>query len=149
MKTTFDGNLLFVVMESGESLAENIGILAAMPSMKSAGTVVTALGLLKNLAIGYGSYREGIVSYDRELLEEPLELLGISGFILKAEAQPFHFHATFGDRKKAVYGGHLFDAEVVTFVEMCVLLSDAPIRRVLKNGLPEMDFAEEINLGND
>ena len=149
MKTLFDGKFLYVVMEKGESVAQDLRALVALPAMKKTGTVITALGLLKNLDIAFGYYQDGIVSYDRELLTGPLELLALSGFILKSEAQPFHFHASFGNRKKEAFGGHLFDAEVVTFIEMTILLSDAPVRRVLKDGLPEMDFSEDFIPGND
>ena len=149
MKTLFDGRLLYVVMEKGESVAKDIRYLVAMPGMKRTGTIITALGLLKNLDIGYGSYREMTVSYDRETLAGPLELLALSGFVMKSEAQPFHFHASFGNQGKQVFGGHLFDAEVVTFIEMGIMLSDAPVRRILKDGLPEMDFSEVFTPGND
>jgi len=149
MKTLFDGRLLYVVMEKGESVAQDLRALVALPAMKRTGTIITALGLLKNLDIGYGSYQDMTVSYDREILAGPLELLALSGFIMKTEAQPFHFHASFGNRRKEVFGGHLFDAEVVTFIEMGILLSDAPVRRILKEGLPEMDFAEVFAPGND
>ena len=141
MKTHFDGRLLYVVMEKGESVAQDLRALVAMPSMKRTGTIITALGLLKNIDIGYGSYQDMAVSYDREILPGPLELLALSGFIMKFEAQPFHLHASFGSRSKEVFGGHLFDAEIVTFMEMGILLSKATVRRILKDGLPEMDFA--------
>jgi predicted DNA-binding protein with PD1-like motif len=149
MKTFFDGRLLYVVMEKGERVAQDLRFLVAMPAMKQTGTIISALGLLKNLDIGYGSYEDLTVSYDREILAGPLELLALSGFIMKSEAQPFHFHASFGNRRKEAFGGHLFDADVVTFIEMSILLSDAPVRRILKDGLPEMDFTEVFTPGND
>ncbi len=142
MKTYRDGAMMFVVMEKGERITQDIRELAAMPSVPWAATVVTALGLLKNIEVGFGSYERQTVSYDRETLAGPLEFLALSGFVLKHEAQPFHFHAVFGDKDKAVFGGHLFDAEVVTFVEMTLLFSNAPIRRVLKEGLPKMSFGD-------
>lgn len=149
MKTLFDGNVLYIVMEKGETLARNLRSLAAMQAMRSTGSVITALGLLKNIDLGYGRYRNNEVRYDRQTFAEPLELINLSGFVLKSEAQPFHLHASLGNSGKEVFGGHLFDAEVVTFVEMSLLLSDAPIRRFLKDGLPEMDFTSTYSPGND
>ena len=87
--------------------------------------------------------------YEKTTVREHQELLGVSGFILKNEAIPFHLHVTLGNEKLEATGAHLFDAEVVTFVEMCVLMSDIPIQRILKDGLPEMDFSEEIEPRND
>ncbi len=142
MKTKFDGNLLFVVMEKGELVAVDMRALAALHSMKPTGTVITAAGMVKNAIVGYGSYHNPEIQYERKVFAEPLELLGLSGFILKSEAIPFHLHVTLGNDRWEAVGGHLFDAEVVTFVEMCILLSDTPVRRILKDGLPEMDFPE-------
>ncbi len=146
MKTYFDGTMLFVVMEKGERIAQDIRNLIAMPGMPRVASVVTALGLLKDIDVGFGSYEQQKVSYDRKALVGPLEFLALSGFVLKNEPQPFHFHAVFGDRDTRALGGHLFDAEVVTFVEMTLLLSNAPIRRVLRDGLPEMSFRYDADL---
>jgi predicted DNA-binding protein with PD1-like motif len=149
MKIKSDGNLLFIVMEKGEKLAADMKAIAASPLMKTTGAVVTAVGLIKNVVIGYGSYNNPDVFYEKATVPEPQELLGISGFILKNEAICFHLHATLGNERREATGAHLFDAEVVTFVEMCLVMSDAPVRRILKDGLPEMDFSEELEPGND
>jgi predicted DNA-binding protein with PD1-like motif len=149
MKMKAEGNLLFVVMEKGERVAANLKAIAASQLMKSAGAVVTAVGMIKDVVIGYGNYRNPDVFYEKTTVKEPQELLGISGFIMKNEAICFHLHATLGNERREATGAHLFDAEVVTFVEMCLLMSDIPIRRILKDGLPEMDFSEELEPGND
>jgi predicted DNA-binding protein with PD1-like motif len=149
MKMKSEGNLLFVVMEKGERLSADLKAIAASPLMRTAGAVVTAVGMVKDAVIGYGNYKNPDVFYEKATIREHQELLGISGFILKNEAIPFHLHATLGNEKLEAMGAHLFDAEVVTFVEMCVLMSDLPVRRILKDGLPEMDFSEELEPGND
>jgi predicted DNA-binding protein with PD1-like motif len=149
MKIKSDGNLLFVVMEKGERVAANLKAIAASPLMKATGAVFTAVGMIKDVVIGYGNYKNLDVFYEKTTVKEPQELLGISGFILKNEAICFHLHATLGNERREATGAHLFDAEVVTFVEMCVLMRDVPIRRILKDGLPEMDFSDEPEPGND
>ncbi|MCX7026535.1 MAG: DNA-binding protein [Spirochaetes bacterium] len=140
MKTRFEGDRLLVIMEKGESVASDISKLLAMPEMKAMGTVLTALGMVKNAVVAYGRYTPGSVNYERMTLPEPMEVLGISGFILKSEKWPFHFHATLSDAGMKAWGGHLFDAEVVTFIEISLLLSDSRVTRIVKEGLPEMDF---------
>lgn len=142
MKTHIDGNNLFVVMEKGESVAADLRAISQLPGFKRAGAIVTALGLLTNLSYGYGKYSEGVVGYDMAFIEGPREIIGISGFVLKSEKYPFHCHISVSDDKMAVFGGHLFDAVVGTFVEMCILMTDAPISRIQKDGLPEMDFGK-------
>ncbi len=149
MKMKSQGNTLFVVMEKGERVAADLKAIAASGLMKDSGAVVTAVGLIKNAVLGYGSYRNPDVFYEKFTLTEPHELLGVSGFILKNEAIPFHLHITLGNERGEARGAHLFDAEVVTFVEMCILMSDLLVRRILKDGLPEMDFSEELEPGND
>ena len=108
--------------------------------MKPTAAIVSALGMVRNVKLGYGRYAKPEVSYDETLVPEPVELLGLSGFILKDERPPFHLHGVFGSVNFGAIGGHLFDAEVVTFVELCLRLSDAPIRRQIKDGLTEMVF---------
>jgi predicted DNA-binding protein with PD1-like motif len=140
MKVKFDQNVLFVVMEKGELFSEDLISILSMQEMKNIGIVQTALGMVKNADLGYGVYENNKVKYEREIIKEPLELLGLSGFIVKDEKLPFHFHACLGDKDKKAIGGHLFDCVVVTFIEMSILLSDTRVKRVEKAGLLEMDF---------
>jgi predicted DNA-binding protein with PD1-like motif len=140
MKTLFKGETAIVVMQRGERLAQDIRALIAMPEMKPTAVVVTALGLLKNVEISYGMYEPERVWYEKKTLPGPLELVSLSGFILRSEAWPFHLHAVLGDKDLATYGGHLFDAEIVTFIEMTLLLHEHPVDRTLVRGLPEMSF---------
>jgi predicted DNA-binding protein with PD1-like motif len=140
MKTRFEGDRAIVIFQRGERLAQDIRDLMAMPEIKGAATVATALGLVKNIDLSYGMYDGEKVWYEKKLLPGPLELLGISGFLLKSEEWPFHLHATFGDKNLATFGGHLFDAEVVTFIEMTLLLHERPMDRRTVDGLPELAF---------
>ncbi|MGC8691325.1 MAG: PPC domain-containing DNA-binding protein [Caldisericum sp.] len=140
MKTKFSRDILFVVMEKGESFSEDLLTILSMQEMENVGIVQTALGMVKNIDLGYGIYENSKVKYEREIIEKPLELLGLSGFIIKGEKLPLHFHVYLGDNDKRVLGGHLFDCIVVTFIEMSFLLSDMKVERVKKAGLLEMDF---------
>ncbi len=140
MKVKVEQNILFVVMEKGELFSEDLMIILSMQEMKNTGIVQTALGMVKNVDLGYGVYKKSKVRYERKIIKEPLELLGLSGFIVKDKKLPFHFHVYLGDENDKAVGGHLFEYEVVTFVEMSILLSNARVKRVKKEGLLEMDF---------
>ncbi len=140
MKVKVEQNILFVVMEKGELFSEDLMSIISMQEMKNTGIVQTALGMVKNVDLGYGVYENNKVKYEREIIKEPLELLGLSGFIVRDKKLPFHFHAYLGGKNKKAIGGHLFECEVVTFIEMSILLSDARVKRVEKAGLLEMDF---------
>jgi predicted DNA-binding protein with PD1-like motif len=85
-------------------------------------------------------YEPERVWYEKKQLPGPLELVSLSGFILKSETWPFHLHAVFGDNTLSAYAGHLFDAEIVTFIEMTLLLQEHAVHRTLVKGLPEMSF---------
>jgi predicted DNA-binding protein with PD1-like motif len=110
MKVKFGQNILFVVMEKRELFSQDLTSILSMREMKNTGIVQTALGMVKNIDLGYGVYF------------------------------PFHFHAYLGDKNKKAVGGHLFDYVVVTFVEMSILLSNVRVKKVEKAGLLEMDF---------
>jgi predicted DNA-binding protein with PD1-like motif len=140
MKTKFHRNILFVVMEKGELFSEDLLSILSMQEMKNIGVVQTALGMVKDVELGYGVYKNNKVKYERKIIKEPLELLGLSGFIIKDEKLPLHFHVYLGDNNERVFGGHLFDCVVVTFIEMSILLSNTRVERVEKAGLLEMDF---------
>ena len=140
MKVKFEQDILLLVMEKGELFSKDLMRILLMQEMKNTGIVQTALGMVKNVDLGYGVYENNNVKYEREIIKEPLELLGLSGFIVKDEKLPLHFHAYLGDNNKKVIGGHLFECEVVTFIEMSVFLSNARVKRAEKEGLLEMDF---------
>ena len=82
------GSLLFVVMEKGEKVAANLKAIAASPLMKAAGAVVTAVGMIKDVVIGYGNYKNPDVFYEKTTVREHQELLGVSGFILRTRLSP-------------------------------------------------------------
>lgn len=140
MKVRFEGDRAIVIMQRGERLAQDIRELMAMPEARGCATVATALGLVKNVELSYGMYDGEKVWYERQLLPGPLEMLSLSGFLLKSQDWPFHLHATFGAKDLSTCGGHLFDAEIVTFIEMTLLLHDRPMDRKSVQGLPELAF---------
>lgn len=140
MKLKKDKNLFLLVMEKGETFKQDIQEILSLKEIDGIAIVLNALGMVRKVEVGYGTYLDGKVEYQKTLLEEPLELLGLSGFVMRDENLPVHFHIYLANSKKQVLGGHLFDFEVFTFVEMALLLSDIHPRRVIKDGLFLMDF---------
>uniref|UniRef100_A0A7C4TVH3 DUF296 domain-containing protein n=1 Tax=Caldisericum exile TaxID=693075 RepID=A0A7C4TVH3_9BACT len=140
MRIKREGDILFVVFERGEGFVDCMKEVLNSSIMGNVGIVITALGMVKNAQIGYGVYKDNKVKYQKAVFGEPLELLGLSGFIIKDEKLPLHFHVYLGGPNGNIVGGHLFDFEVFTFVEMALLMSNYPLKRVLKNGLFLIDF---------
>ena len=140
MRIKREKDILFAVFEKGEKISESMMKLINDPRMEETGVILTALGMIKNVEIGYGLYDGSKVDYENSIFTGPFELLGFSGFILKGEEKPYHIHVYLGDRDKKAIGGHLVDGEVHTFIEMAILVSNAKIKREISNGLPLLDL---------
>ncbi len=140
MRIKREKNILFAVFEKGEKISESMMKLINDPRMEETGVILTALGMIKNVEIGYGLYDGSKVDYENSIFTGPFELLGFSGFILKGEEKPYHIHVYLGDRDKKAIGGHLIDGEVHTFIEMAILVSNAKIKREISDGLPLLDL---------
>ena len=140
MRIKREKDILFAVFEKGEKISESMMKLINDPRMEETGVILTALGMIKNVEIGYGLYDGSKVDYENSIFTGPFELLGFSGFILKGEEKPYHIHVYLGDRDKKAIGGHLIDGEVHTFIEMAILVSNAKIKREISNGLPLLDL---------
>ncbi len=140
MRIKREKDILFAVFEKGEKISESMMKLINDPRMEETGVILTALGMIKNVEIGYGLYDGSKVDYENSIFTGPFELLGFSGFILKGEEKPYHIHVYLSDRDKKAIGGHLVDGEVHTFIEMAILVSNAKIKREISDGLPLLDL---------
>jgi len=140
MRIKKEGDILFAVFERGDKISESMMKLIDDPRMEETGVILTALGMIKNVEIGYGLYDGETVKYENSFFSGPFELLGFSGFILKGEEKPYHIHVYLGDKDKKAVGGHLVDGEVHTFIEMAILISNAKIKRKISEGLPLLNL---------
>lgn len=122
------------VMQDGEDLIENLKILKENFKNYKILTVLSALGMLKDVKTGYWNGKE----YEIHEINEPVELLGISG-IITPETDPFyHFHIFVGDRKGNVKGGHLIEAKVLNTLEMFLIKGDIEVKREEEKGLKKL-----------
>lgn len=85
--------------------------------------LVAAAGMMKDVTIGWNRGDQ----YLRRTVEEPLEILGLSGTVSrKPNGDPFfHAHATFGDSLHRAWGGHLFRGTVKETCELVFALPQA------------------------
>ncbi|MCE1205781.1 MAG: DNA-binding protein [Spirochaetia bacterium] len=151
MKWRLDGDVLYVVMRAGEVFPRDVLPLfmgkigadsaAAGPQLsRPTGIILTGLGMVKNVELGLGWYKDKEVGYERDFISEPNELLALSGFFIKDTERPCHIHAVLGGRESMARGGHLFSCEVFTFLEMAVRMEDTPLFRQMVDGLPELSW---------
>lgn len=151
MKWRLDGDVLYVVMRAKEVFPRDVlpffmGNLgadgsAAEPRLsKPTGIILTGLGMVKNIELGLGWYKDKIVGYERDFIPEPHELLALSGFFIHDAERPSHIHAMLGGKDSLARGGHLFSCEVFTFLEMAVRMEETPLFRQMIDGLPELSW---------
>jgi len=131
-----DGSIV-VIMEHGEDFLENIKKLIESPELPELAVVITALGMLNDVEMGYFDGEK----YEVHRLPEPAELLGISGLITKETDPPYHFHVTLGKKDGGVTGGHLLKGRVWNTVEMVLLVEEIKLRRVPLRNLKLLDFS--------
>lgn len=136
-----DRGLIFVVMEKGETIKDNFEKLILKEKVLESGIILSSTGMVKDVEIAYGSYDGKNVSYKKEILSGPFELLSMSGLLINNENYPFHIHINLGDKDLKSFGGHLFDGIVHTFVEMVILESNIKLDRELKDGLNILNFS--------
>ncbi len=86
---------------------------------KESGTLLTAIGMLKDFDLGYYNYEKG--SYQFEHFEEPMELVSVNGSITRED---MHFHAELAGENHKVIGGHLQGGEVFNVCEVNILVFD-------------------------
>lgn len=151
MKWRLDGDVLYVVMKAKEVFPRDVLPLftgnlgsecsATDPRLsKPAGIILTGLGMVKNIELGLGWYKDKIVGYERDVIPEPNELLALSGFFIRDTERPCHIHAVLGGKDSLARGGHLFSCEVFTFLEMAVRMEGTPLFRQTVDGLPELSW---------
>ncbi len=138
MKLKTEGILTLVIMEDNEDLIENLNVLKNKLNLPFY-AVVTALGMLKEVKMGYWNGKE----YEIHEQKEPAELLGISGIITPKTEPFYHFHIVVGRENGTVTGGHLIEAKIANTLEL--VLSSAPIevKRVKKGLLKKLEIKED------
>jgi len=138
VKYRIKDNLIVIIMEDGENFTENIKKMVTVKNFPSTAVVVSALGMLKNIKLGYFDGKEYILHE----IKDPSELLGISGVMTKETDPSFHFHIIIGDKNGHTFGGHLMEAFVCNVVEMFLLSSSIKLKRILRGKLKILDFEE-------
>lgn len=111
-------NKFQVIVEKGENLVEKLTEVANEYKIK--GGQITGLGAIKNVELGY--YHLDSKNYHRmNFGEKDFELISLNGNISLKDGNPFiHVHASMGDEKFEVFGGHLFEAEVAVTAEVFI-----------------------------
>jgi len=133
-----DKELVLVIMEDNENLVENLTTIKEKLSHIPFMSVISALGMLKQTKMGYWNGS----GYEQHFVEEPVELLGISGLITPKTDPFFHFHITVGKKDGNVAGGHLLEAHVCNTLELVLIKSNIEVKRVKMGNLKYLRLKE-------
>ncbi len=129
MQVARQGTTLVVRLDSGDDLFARLVEISRAERI-GAGIVVSGIGMLRDLELGYydGS------TYQRREFREPHELVALHGSIARVEEAPsLHLHAGLAGPDHRLVGGHLFRARVEILNE--ILLETFPGRTF---GRPEI-----------
>ncbi len=133
-----DGKFIAVVMDDGEDLINNLEKIACGYKNEKILCVISALGMLKEVKMGYWNGKE----YDIYQIEEPVELLGISGIITPNTEPFYHFHIYVGTKEGKAYGGHLISAKICNTLEIFLIKGNIKVIRREEDGLKKLKIDE-------
>lgn len=121
-----DGKTIVLVLEQGEDIVEAVIDIAREQNGKF-GTV-SGIGACSSAELNF--YNLETQTYEKKLIDEPLELIGLMGNISHIDEQPFaHLHATFGTNQYETLSGHLTKAVVSATAEIIITMTNLDINR--------------------
>ena len=128
MDYTKSGSDLFVRLDPGEDIHETLQNLADEVGFDAA-AITSGIGRTRNNKYGYMN-EEGV--YQRRDLEDPSELVSLSGNIARTEESSAftHIHCSWSDDDNNVHAGHMFQSVVHVVAEIHIrIMSDAIMTR--------------------
>ncbi|MEN3044468.1 MAG: DUF296 domain-containing protein [Candidatus Hydrothermales bacterium] len=129
-----DGKIIVIIFEDGEDLIQKVNELSQIFKSENVLTVISALGMMKEIKMGFWNG----IEYEIHNENEPSEVLGISGIITPNTSPNFHFHVTIGKRNGEVKGGHLISAKISNTLEMFLIKGNIAVERREEKGLKKL-----------
>jgi len=129
MQSSEKDNLIFIRLFPRENVLENINLACRKYQVKTA-VILSGLGQLAQFELGFFK-KKG--NYAKQIFKTPHELLSLTGNISKQDNNfEMHLHATLGNARKQVVGGHFIAGIVSITAEIVLLKTDLAIRRILE-----------------
>jgi len=135
-------NLIAIRMDDGEDFFMNMENVAKHYQIKS-GVILTGLGMLKDVELGYLTYPKEVGRYLSHDYSGPFEVTSMMGNLGWFKGQFIvHVHAVLSDTNNTCKGGHLNKATVSATVEVFILTFEQKFERRYdeKTGLKILDF---------
>ncbi|KAA8923131.1 PPC domain-containing DNA-binding protein [Thermoplasma sp.] len=115
MYSKMEGNFIVARFDKNTSFFDDLEEVCRKYNVK-AGTVVWAIGMLKNFEVGYWNGQD----YEKETFRERLEVVSLHGTIAENEPR-YHIHASGARSNHMIVGGHLFSAIVDPLIEIQIM----------------------------
>jgi uncharacterized protein len=115
MQAVAEGSRWMLRLDQGQDLFDALGDFARQHQIRAA-AVVSGIGMLRDVAVGYWNGSE----YVRKDLAEPHELIGLHGSVAEADGPSVHLHAALAGPNHTLVGGHLMRATVWVLNEIVV-----------------------------
>ncbi|MFQ5910291.1 MAG: PPC domain-containing DNA-binding protein [Thermoplasmata archaeon] len=115
MQSAEEGRFVVAKLDKGENLLAALREIIEKHDVTS-GLVVSGIGMLRDIKIGYYSGEE----HEPRSFEKPHELIALHGSISTGEETIIHLHCALSDENCNVVGGHLIDAEVAVVAEIVI-----------------------------
>ncbi|KPU62836.1 hypothetical protein EP1X_07250 [Thermococcus sp. EP1] len=110
-----DNEYLIVKLERDEDLLNGLTKVAENENIK-AGMIISGIGMLKDLEIGYYTG----TGYMRKKFEGIYEIVSITGY-LQETAPRAHLHVSIADKNNNVYGGHLLGGKCDPYAIIAII----------------------------
>ncbi len=119
MQHFLDRRELFLKIEKNESVQNEI--LGALNLYEiSSGEVTFAIGMIRDLEIGYYNGKE----YEKKAFSDPLEIVSFHGSIAENEPR-LHIHCSGANKEHNVVGGHFFSGIADPLLEVKITKYDS------------------------
>ncbi len=132
-----NNDIIAIRMKDGEDFLDSLKEVMERYSVGS-GIIVGAVGMLKNITLGYFNGKE----YSKTEIEEPCELVSTQGNIAHDEEGKLiiHVHVALARENKAMLGGHLIKGTVNNTVEMFILKLNniALLKKPQETNIPQL-----------
>lgn len=139
MQSKAEGNHLILKLDKNDDVLSSITEACGKYGISS-GSILWAVGMIRNLQIGYFNGRE----YEKEVFGDALEVVSFHGSIAASEPR-LHIHVSGAKRGHGVIGGHLFGGSADPLLEVHIMkLDEITLERALNpaSGLKEMKIKE-------
>lgn len=134
MKWNTDGERIFLRIDPDEPLVESLIHLSTSLNLNSA-AIISGVGMLNAVKLGF--FEVELDDYKTTELKGVYDLDSIIGNIVNRDGVPAaHVHVIFNDPSHKTYSGHLIEAYCHITMEIFLMATALPLRRVKVTNRP-------------